>query len=46
MKMSKSAKTSALFVHDSPDDIRQKVRKAFCPPDSAQSNPILTGCGN
>ncbi len=41
MKMSKSAKMSALFVHDSPDEIRQKVRKAFCPPDSARFNPIL-----
>lgn len=41
MKMSKSDKSSALFVHDSPDEIRAKVRKAFCPPDSAQFNPML-----
>jgi tyrosyl-tRNA synthetase len=41
MKMSKSDKSSALFVHDSPDEIRVKVRKAFCPPDSAQFNPML-----
>ena len=33
--------TSALFVHDSEDEIRAKVRKAFCPPDSAQFNPML-----
>jgi tyrosyl-tRNA synthetase len=41
MKMSKSDRNSALFVHDSPDEIRQKVRKAFCPPDSVQFNPML-----
>ncbi len=41
MKMSKSDKNSALFIHDSADDIRAKVRKAFCPPDSATFNPML-----
>jgi tyrosyl-tRNA synthetase len=41
MKMSKSDRNSALFVHDSVDDIRTKVRKAFCPPDSATFNPML-----
>ena len=41
MKMSKSAKTSALFIHDSEDEVRSKVRKAFCPPDNARYNPVL-----
>lgn len=41
MKMSKSDRNSALFVHDTPDEIRTKVRKAFCPPDSATFNPML-----
>jgi tyrosyl-tRNA synthetase len=41
MKMSKSAKQSALFIHDSEDEVRQKVRKAFCPPDNARFNPVL-----
>jgi tyrosyl-tRNA synthetase len=41
MKMSKSERSSALFVHDSADEIRSKVRKAFCPPDSVQFNPML-----
>jgi tyrosyl-tRNA synthetase len=41
MKMSKSAKQSALFIHDSEDEVRQKVRKAFCPPDNARFNPLL-----
>ncbi len=41
MKMSKSDRYSALFVHDSPEAIREKVRRAFCPPDSAPFNPML-----
>jgi tyrosyl-tRNA synthetase len=41
MKMSKSDKNSALFIHDSEDEVRTKVRKAFCPPDSVQFNPML-----
>jgi tyrosyl-tRNA synthetase len=41
MKMSKSERHSALFVHDPEDEIRAKVRKAFCPPDSAGFNPVL-----
>jgi tyrosyl-tRNA synthetase len=41
MKMSKSAGSSAVFVHDSADEIREKVRKAFCPPDSVTFNPML-----
>ncbi|MDP9237303.1 MAG: tyrosine--tRNA ligase [Chloroflexota bacterium] len=41
MKMSKSDRNSALFVHDAPDEIRTKVRKAFCPPDSVAFNPML-----
>ena len=41
MKMSKSDPQSAVFVHDSPDQIRDKLRRAFCPPDSVDFNPIL-----
>lgn len=41
MKMSKSDRSSALFVHDAPDEVRQKVRKAFCPPDHPAFNPML-----
>ena len=41
MKMSKSDPHSAVFVHDSPDQIRDKLRRAFCPPDSVDFNPIL-----
>ncbi|WP_457742051.1 tyrosine--tRNA ligase, partial [Thermococcus sp.] len=31
MKMSKSKPYSAVFIHDSPEEIKQKLRKAFCP---------------
>lgn len=39
-KMSKSKPLSAIFVHDSDEQIREKLRKAFCPP-SAENNPVL-----
>lgn len=41
MKMSKSIATSAIFIHDSPDEVRAKLRKAFCPPDDVAFNPVL-----
>jgi tyrosyl-tRNA synthetase len=41
MKMSKSDPGSAVFVHDTPDQIRDKVRRAFCPPGEAAFNPVL-----
>jgi tyrosyl-tRNA synthetase len=41
MKMSKSDARSAIFIHDTPDEIRRKVRRAFCPPGEAAFNPIL-----
>jgi tyrosyl-tRNA synthetase len=41
MKMSKSDALSAVFVHDSPDAIRAKVQRAFCPPRSVDFNPVF-----
>lgn len=41
MKMSKSRPDSAVFVNDTPDQIRAKIRKAFCPPGEADFNPVL-----
>ena len=41
MKMSKSDPGSAVFVHDSPDQIRDKIRRAFCPPQEVAFNPVL-----
>ncbi len=45
MKMSKSKPRSAVFVHDSPDQIRKKVRGAFCPPEEVELNPVLVWIG-
>lgn len=39
-KMSKSKPWTAIFVHDSTQEIRQKLAKAYCPPE-AEGNPIL-----
>jgi len=41
MKMSKSIPNSAVFIHDSPDEIRKKMRKAFCPEKEVGFNPVL-----
>jgi tyrosyl-tRNA synthetase len=41
MKMSKSKPRSAVFVHDSPDEIRAKLRGAFCPPGEVELNPVM-----
>ncbi len=43
MKMSKSDAGSAIFIHDTPDQIRRKVAKAFCPPEPeyVAFNPVL-----
>jgi tyrosyl-tRNA synthetase len=41
MKMSKSDPQSAIFVHDGPDEIQAKLRRAFCPPESVDFNPVL-----
>eukprot|EP01040_Poterioochromonas_malhamensis_P018860 gene18860-22115_t len=40
-KMSKSDPDSAIFMEDSVEDVRRKVKKAYCPPQVAEKNPIL-----
>ena len=40
-KMSKSKAGSAVFLDDTPDDIRRKVGRAFCPPGDEPLNPVL-----
>lgn len=39
-KMSKSLPESAIFVHDSENEIRNKIRRAFCPPGDV-NNPVM-----
>ncbi|MBI5036086.1 tyrosine--tRNA ligase [Candidatus Micrarchaeota archaeon] len=40
-KMSKSKPESAVFIHDSEKLIREKLNKAYCPPRTAEPNPVL-----
>lgn len=40
-KMSKSAPESSILIHDKPETIREKIRRAYCPPKEIENNPIL-----
>jgi tyrosyl-tRNA synthetase len=41
LKMSKSKPNSAVFIHDTPDEIRNKIRKAYGPPKEIEYNPLI-----
>ncbi len=41
MKMSKSKPETAIFIHDTPEDIKRKIRKAYCPMGEIEINPII-----
>jgi tyrosyl-tRNA synthetase len=41
MKMSKSIPKSAVFIHDSPEEIYDKLKQAFCPAQNTDFNPVL-----
>jgi len=40
-KMSKSDPDSAIFMEDSAADVKRKIKKAFCPPEIVEGNPIV-----
>lgn len=40
-KMAKSKPSTCIFVHDSPIEIRRKIKNAYCPPKQAICNPVL-----
>jgi len=40
-KMSKSVPGSAIFIHDSEEDIKKKLNKAFCPEKQVEGNPVI-----
>ncbi len=40
-KMSKSKPQTCIYVHDPPELIAEKLRRAYCPPRQAEWNPIL-----
>ena len=40
-KMSKSKPWTAVFVHDTPSEIREKLKRAWCPEKNIEMNPVL-----
>lgn len=40
-KMSKSKPEGCIFITDSPDDIKRKISKAYCPQKVVDNNPLL-----
>jgi len=45
-KMSKSNADSAIFMEDSPEEVKRKIKKAFCREKTVEGNPILDYCKN
>jgi len=41
LKMSKSKPDTCIFIHDSSDEIRRKIKQAFCLEGETEFNPIL-----
>jgi tyrosyl-tRNA synthetase len=44
MKMSKSKPDSAIFMMDTEEDVKRKMKKAYCPEKQAADNPVLEYC--
>jgi tyrosyl-tRNA synthetase len=40
MKMSKSIPDSSIFMMDSPEEVKRKIEKAYCPACSLEDNPL------
>jgi len=40
-KMSKSKPEKCIFIHDSEEEVKQKIANAFCPPKQVEDNPVL-----
>lgn len=45
-KMSKSNVDSAIFMEDTVEEVKKKIKKAFCPEKIVEANPILDYCKN
>jgi len=41
LKMSKSKPDTAIYVHDSPEEIRRKMKNAYCPAGAVENNPVI-----
>lgn len=44
IKMSKSSPDSCIYIHDSEEEIKRKIKKAFCPEKVINGNPIIDIC--
>jgi tyrosyl-tRNA synthetase len=44
VKMSKSKPDSMISIHDNQDEIKRKIKKAYCPEKTIEGNPILEIC--
>ena len=44
IKMSKSKPETCIFIYDTPEEIKQKISKAFCPEKTVEYNPIMEIC--
>ena len=43
-KMSKSKPDSMISIHDAPDEVNRKLKKAYCPEKQVEGNPVLEMC--
>ncbi|RJS74125.1 tyrosine--tRNA ligase [Candidatus Bathyarchaeota archaeon] len=43
-KMSKSKPETAIFIHDTEEEVEKKLLKAYCPPKMIENNPVLEIC--
>jgi tyrosyl-tRNA synthetase len=41
IKMSKSMTDSAIFMEDSEEEVKAKVKNAFCPEKQIEDNPVV-----
>ncbi|MBN2065649.1 MAG: tyrosine--tRNA ligase [Candidatus Thermoplasmatota archaeon] len=44
VKMSKSKPDSMISIHDSPEEVHSKMKKAYCPEKQVEGNPVLEIC--
>ncbi len=44
LKMSKSKPDTAIFMSDTEEDVKRKIKKAYCPEKEINENPILEYC--
>jgi len=44
IKMSKSKPDSMISIHDTPDVVKNKLKKAYCPEKQIEGNPVIELC--